>query len=417
MNTGSNRSFRGFVNAHFHSDILPYKGLTTSAPFEVWFSFALTAGGEGMTPEEHAACALVVGIESLKAGNVALIDHPYIALTEEHVYGVAEAYESLGIRAWVFPNLEDMPMTCYTSEAYPKFSKAVSTEELPEETRPAVILPPSQEQLSAVEQLIRGWKGNRVKMGLAINDPVSSSDGLLEGAFQLVRELGCPLEVHAEESPAQREMSLAQSGCSGVQRLDHFGLLSPNTIVAHSVQASDEDIQILAQRGASVAHNPISNMKLQNGIAPVGKMLKAGVNVCLGTDGPDDLSLSTTLRFATGLARLNGLQQATDDLEEQVIEMATSNGYKLFPSEDIAGDRVEYQRPVDPVNLVWSDMSSYIDEVYIDGKPVLKNAVEVVEKRRAYETVASVAAKVFTPEQVALIEKCEPLLRRYAISK
>ena len=417
MNTESERSFRGFVNAHFHSDILPYRGLTTSAPFEIWFSFALTASGEGMTPEEHAACALVVGIENLKAGNVALIDHPYIPLTQEHVYGVAEAYESLGIRAWVFPNVEDMPMTCYTREAYPKFSKAVPTEELPEEARPAVVLPPFQEQLAAVEGLIRGWKGTRVKMGLALNDPVSSSDGLLEGASQLIKELGCPLEVHAEESPAQRELSLAQWGCSGVQRLDKFGLLSPKTIVAHSVQVSDEDIQILAQRGASVVHNPISNMKLQNGIAPMGKMVKAGINVCLGTDGPDDLSLFTTMRFATGLARLNGIQQATDELEEQIIEMATSNGYKLFPSEAIVGDRVEYQRPVDPVSLVWADMSSYIDEVYIDSKPVLKNAIALVEKRRAYETVASVAARVFTPEQVKLIEKCVPLLKRYAISR
>ncbi|MEE9199222.1 MAG: amidohydrolase family protein [Dehalococcoidia bacterium] len=413
-------SFRGFVNAHTHSHSIPYKGLTASAPFEVWLSYRFSPRIGRMSAEEQVACALVVGLENLNAGTTAVIDHLYSHLTPEHVYGVAEAYEALGMRAWVFPDVADLPMMCYTREAYPDYPKAISTAELPEEVREMVQPRPFQEQLEAAKGLIEGWKGNRVLMGLALSNPVWCSDELLQAASQVIQEMGCPLEVHAEESPVEREVSLAQWGLSGVQRLDRFGLLSPRTIVAHCVQVSDEDIALMAQRGISVSHNPVSNMKLHNGVGPVGKMLKAGVNVCLGSDGSnsgDEQSLFPVMRLAASLARLNGVQEVSDAIERQVVEMASSRGYRLWFPEAIADDRVDYGQPVDPVQLVWCDLAAGIREVYVDGEPVLEQARSVVKERGASETVASMAQRAFQPDEQALAQRCIPLLRRYATSR
>ncbi|MFQ5933028.1 MAG: amidohydrolase family protein [Dehalococcoidia bacterium] len=412
-------SYPGFVNAHTHSHSIPYKGTSRSAPFEPWLAYRVVSRAGRLSPEEQVACALVSGLENLTAGNVAVIDHLYTEMTREHLYGVAEAYQALGMRAWVFPNIDDLPMVCYTREAYPNYPKAIPIDELPEEARSLVQPRPFRERIEAAKELIKGWEGNRVRMGLALGNPVWCSDELLEAAFQAVKELDVPLEVHAEESPVQREVSLAQWGMSGVQRLDSYGLLSSKTIVAHCVQASDEDIALLGKRGASVSHNPLSNLKLHNGIGRIGRMLQAGVNVCLGSDGSnsgDEQSLFPVMRMATALARLNGLQKLTEIVEEEVVDMASTRGHRLWFPDSISEDRVDYGQPVDPVRLVWCDMDRGIREVYVDGSPVLERARSVVEERGVEEIVASMAAEALGSGESPLVQKWVSLLERYAKS-
>ncbi|MEE9247786.1 MAG: hypothetical protein V3U79_03720, partial [Dehalococcoidia bacterium] len=128
-------SFDTFVNAHTHSHSIPLKGTSGSAPFEVWLSYRLAVRIGGLTPEQQVACALAVGLENLEAGNAGIIDHLYSPLTPESVYGVAEAYESLGVRAWVFPNVDDLPVPLYTKRYYPDYPKAIPDDELPQEAR------------------------------------------------------------------------------------------------------------------------------------------------------------------------------------------------------------------------------------------------------------------------------------------
>ncbi len=412
-------SYQGFVNAHTHSNSIPYKGASASTPFELWLTNRLSTRIGAMTPEEQAACALVCGLENLEAGAVGVMDHIYCDLTEEHVHGVAEAYEALSMRAWVFPNIDDLPMLCYTKEAYPNYPNAIPLDELPEEIGAAMQPRPFEDRVEKSKELIKSWKGRRVQMGFALGNPVWCSDELLQSASEALRELDVPLEVHAEESPVQREVSLAQWGMSGVQRLDKYGLLSPRTIVAHCVQASDEDIAILGDRGCSVSHNPLSNLKLHNGIGPVGKLLKAGVNVCLGSDGPnacDEQSLFPVMRITASLARLNGIQDRTDYIESQVVHLASSHGHRLWFPGSISEDRVEYDQPVDPVRLVWTDMAASISEVYVEGQPILEQARAVVEESGARELVVQLAEPPDDTESSTISQQLQSLLKRYARS-
>lgn len=415
----SDKFYPGFVNAHTHSHCMPWKGTMGSMPLEEFMAYRASLILGHMTREEQVACALAAGIENLNAGNIGIIDHVNIQLSKEHVYAVAEAYESLGMRAWVLPDLADLP-TFPTREAYPDYPKAIPAGEFPEEAKELIIGGPFEERLEAMREIIQDWKGHRVHVGFALSNPIACSDQLLQAASEVIKELDCPLEVHAEESPTEREISIAQWGMSGIERLENFGLLSSKTIAAHCVQASDVDISLMGRRGVSVSHNPVSNMKLQVGVAPVGSMLKNGVNVCLGTDGAacaDDQSLFPAIRFASGLARLNGIQDVSDSIEEQVMELATTRGHRLSFPESITNDRVEYDQPVDAVRLAWTDMSSHIREIHVDGKPILEKARSTVKELGTLETLASLAEKAAQPERQAMVKRCLPLLRRYAIAR
>jgi 5-methylthioadenosine/S-adenosylhomocysteine deaminase len=407
-----------FVNAHTHSAIAAYKGVTRSRPFEQWFVERAARMAQQPTPDDLAASALVTGLENLAAGASGLIDHVNAPQTVEHIYAIARAYEALGIRAWVLVDATDLPRLCYTREAYPRYAKAIATADLPPEMQPLVAPPrPYQEQLRDIRAIIAGWNGTRVKLGLALSSPTWCSDGLLADGAALAKELDVPIAVHAEESPVQREVCLAQWGMSGIRRLAAFGVLSPRTIVAHTVQIDAADIDLLAQHGASVSHNPLSNLKLQNGIAPVGQMLGAGVNVCLGSDGAssgDDQTLFPVMRVVAAFAHLNGIVDLGGVIEEHVLRMASDNGRRLWFAGNPDGDRIELSTAVPPFAAIWSDLAPLIAEIIIESEPVLGRARDLVQEQGATARVQQLTAEAVAPDAAARAERWAAVTARFA---
>src|SRR4051812_20166792 len=212
MNRSTSR-LPGLVNAHAHGVYGPqFRGLRPSMQFERYLADVVGRDRRAPTPEEFRACALVTGLENLAAGCTALVDHYYGPLTEEHVYGVARAYEEVGLRAWVLIDVSDLPYLCYTKELYPRFADAVPEAELPPDVRAALRaqIPAATpaELVDTVARLVRGWSPSRVRLGLGLGNPVWASDELLACAAVLVRQTGMPLTVHAEESQLQRRVSL-----------------------------------------------------------------------------------------------------------------------------------------------------------------------------------------------------------------
>jgi guanine deaminase len=361
------------------------------------------------TPEEVAACALVTGLENLSAGNTALVDQYFGPPTRAHLHGLAQAYEALGLRAWVFPSMGDLPYLCYTREAFPGYAQAVPASLLPEEMQFA--LAPAgryEDQLSAVADVIRNWPGERVKIGIGLSNPVWCSDDLLLGAAELARDLDVPIEIHAEESPVQREVSLAQWGLSGIQRLAHLGLLSERTLVAHVVQIDEADIALLARSGASISHNPISNLKLQCGVAPIGRMIAAGVNVCLGSDGQasgDSQNLFAVLKFVAALAGQNGLRDLAGVVEETALHLAVENGRRLWFEGDLSGDYVEFDEPLGPYAYAWDEPALHIKEVFIGGEPRLARARQLVREQGADALMVALRRALVAPDRLAQAER------------
>jgi 5-methylthioadenosine/S-adenosylhomocysteine deaminase len=379
-------------------------------PFEPFMADSSIRHIRDETVEEAVAFALVTGLENLNCGSTALVDQCYLPLTTDYYHGVAKAYEDLGMRAWVFSELSDLSIIAYTKELYPNYPKALDPGELPkviqvlyEEMKPI----PYNEQLGKLEAIIKTWDGTKVKIGVGISNPVWCSDELLRGAAELARELGVPTEFHLSESPIQREAHLAQWGMSAAERISKLGLLTSTSLATHCVQVDDKDIAIMAQSGCSMSHNPTSNLKLRNGIAPIGKMISAGINVCLGCDGHssgDTQNLFTVMKVAGALCEQNGLAALDGKIEDHIYKMAIQNGQKLWFNGDFSSDYLEMEVPADPYGFVWDDPAIRIREVYIDGEPCLERAKKLVKESGAQEVVLNWRHEMTQPTVLERVE-------------
>ncbi len=399
---GRRMSMPTLVNAHTHSHYGPHmKGAIPAQSFESYMVDVFVRYFSPETPEEAIAFATMTGLENLCSGHSAVIDSTGVPMSEEYLWGVARAYEGLGLYGWIFPNIADLPLHFYTREAYPRFPKAIPVAKLPDELQELCMSQQdSSNQLDALAELIRKWQGSKVKIGVGLTNPVWCSDELLLKAGELVKTLNVPVSFHVEESPLQHIVHQAQWGMSGIQRLNKFGLLGRKALLVHAVQIDQNDIALIAEAGSSVCHNPISNLKLRNGIAPVGDMISAGINVCLGTDGhsvSDVENLFPVMKFATSLADLNGISNLETRAEDVVLRMATENGYSLWFEGDFENSWIEFSSPIGPYGHIWDTPKPKISEVYVDGKPRLMKARAYAESKGVFEIVENWTEKMIEP--------------------
>src|SRR5690606_25420004 len=125
----------------------------------------------------------------------------------------------------------------------------------------------------------------RIRFMVAPSAPQRCTDELLQAASELAKEWKVPFHTHIVETKIQGCTGPAMYGKTLVQHMKDLGVLHPGVTIAHSVWVTDQDIALMGEAGVSIVHNVISNQKLGAGIAPVRKLLSAGVNVALGTDG------------------------------------------------------------------------------------------------------------------------------------
>ncbi len=217
----------------------------------------------------------------------------------------------------------------------------------------------------------------------------------LKTAKTIAERHGALFSTHAAETRAEQADVSGRYGRSVIRHLDHLGLLDVGTVLAHCVHLDDEEIGILARSGASVAHNPMSNLKLASGVARIPDMLDAGVNVTLGTDGAisgNDLDLWMALRLAATLHKgVSGRAEVVSTT--QALAMATSAGAKALGAADRIGSLepgkfadmilVDMKRPhavpvFDPVtHLVYSTAKSDVRHVFVAGEQVVRDGVLV----------------------------------------
>ena len=126
---------------------------------------------------------------------------------------------------------------------------------------------------------------DRIRFSLAPHSEGATTPTLLQKVVKTAKQMGLPIHIHVSETDADRKGSLARRGLTPPSYLEKLGVLDLPVIAAHCVWFDDTDIEIFRKHGVTVAHNPISNLKLASGVAPIAKMLKAGCKVALGTDG------------------------------------------------------------------------------------------------------------------------------------
>jgi 5-methylthioadenosine/S-adenosylhomocysteine deaminase len=227
---------------------------------------------------------------------------------------------------------------------------------------------------------------SRFRVGLATIP--SSTDALIEATAGLVAETG-RLHVHLHEVREEVTESRLRRGISSVRYAERVGLLDGQTVAAHCVWLDDDDVAVLHDRGVAVAHCPVSNMILASGVCPVPRLLREGITVGLGVDGPasnDSQNMVETLKIAALLQKVHHLQ-ATAMTAPRVLEMATIGGARALGIDDevgslhegksadlvLFGERAPTLLNVhDPYQaLVYCASARDVEHVWVAGEPVV----------------------------------------------
>jgi 5-methylthioadenosine/S-adenosylhomocysteine deaminase len=378
----------GLVNAHTHSHGNLSRGAGDRWTLELLLNAGSWLSGNRSLEDKHLA-AQIGAVEMIRKGVTACYDlfYEFPMPSADGLAAVGRAYLEAGMRAVVAPMMADR--TLY--EAIPGLLPA-----LPADMARAVEglrLGPWEASLAAAREAVRGWAFDRaqVRPALAPTIPLHCSDAFLAGCRDLARELDLPVHMHVAESKVQAVSGLAVYGSTLTAHLDGIGLLGPRFTAAHAVWLDDDDMRRLGDRGASVAHNPGSNLRLGCGIAPVRRMRERQVNVGIGTDGvscSDNLNMFEAMRMASFVSRVQGPDPARWLGTDEVLGMATEGSAGVLGWGDVLGrlapgrhadivfldlGHVNYIPLNDPVNqLVHTEDSGAVDSVMIGGRMVLE---------------------------------------------
>src|SRR6185503_5383478 len=203
--------------------------------------------------------------------------------------------------------------------------------------------PPAVQAILEFHQgLVKDWDGRegRVHVALAPAGPQRCTDELLRAFAAASEAERRPIHSHVLETKVQAVAARELYGRTMVAHLRDLGVLSPRLTAIHAVWLSRDDVAMLGDAGATVAHNPICNLKLLSGVAPVPRLLEAGVNLALGTDNPsanDSSSLWDSLKFAALLQSLDGPRPRETSASRATLRMATAGGARAMGLADELG--------------------------------------------------------------------------------
>ena len=327
----------GLINTHTHS----HANLPRSVGDRWTLELALNTNPAfrgNMVPDEQYLSAQIGAAEMIGKGCTACYDllYEFPAPTLEGLNAAAQAYSDIGMRAIIAPLTASW--TFY--EAVPGLLDALPAEVQAKYRGKSSHAPDS---LSIVRQALREWKFDRdsVRLALAPTIPAHCSDDMLTGAAALAREFDAGFQTHLAESKVQAVAGLKIYGKTLTAHLASLGVLGPNFTAAHGVWLDDDDMRRLADSGASVAHNPASNMRYGSGMAAVKRMRELGLNVGIGTDSrtcSDNLNMFEALRLASFTSRVQGPDYKRWLTTDEVLRMGTIEGAKLMGFEGKLGE-------------------------------------------------------------------------------
>jgi 5-methylthioadenosine/S-adenosylhomocysteine deaminase len=298
----------GLVNAHTHAAMSLMRGMSDDLPLMRWLEDHIWPA-----EREHVSAAMVrdgtlLACAEMLRGGVTCFNEMYF-----FPEAALEAAMAAGMRAALGIIVIDFP-TAYASDPADYLRKGLVLRDL-QRDQPLV------------------------SFCLAPHAPYTVSDGTFRQVVTLAAELDLPVHLHLHETEEEIARSVAEHGARPIERMRRLGVLGPNLIAVHAVHLEGYEIQLLASHACSVAHCPSSNLKLASGFAPVEALRKAGVNVCLGTDGAasnNRLDLMQEMRTAALLAKAVA-RDAEALPEHAALRAATLAGARALGLEDRIG--------------------------------------------------------------------------------
>ena len=368
----------GLVNAHTHAAMSIFRNSADDLLFNEWLFDKIMPMEDKLTGEDCYWGVMLAVMEMLRTGTTSFIDMYYF--TDESARAILES----GIRS--------------------TFSRGIAGDV-------AVV----EEKLkNAIDEINRLNGHDTLRFMLAPHAPYTCDEGFQREVALEAKRLGIPINTHLSESLAEIDTIKNQYGCSPIELADKTGLLTETTVAAHCVHLSDSDIDLLAERGVNVVTNPVSNLKLANGVAPVPKMLAAGINVALGTDGA---ASNNTLNMFHDLSLLaivhKGINHDALAIDARTgFNIATKNGARAMGYSDLgeikAGNIADLvilnlntpnMQPLnDPVAaLAYSANGSEIETVIVSGKILMETKeFKTIDEDRVYFEINKICDRVGT---------------------
>lgn len=371
----------GFVNAHTHSSEMWQRGVMSMFPLELWlaelYDFA------PLDIEKVYLSALGTAVETLLSGGTSVVDHLVLIPGKEleTIATAVRAYQEVGIRAFVAPLIQDESLAAgipsgQTQQNYePYFRSTQATLDIIE---------------AAVQQFHRPQEG--ISILVAPTGIQLCTDALFKGCIELSEKYNLCRHSHLLETKAQEKLAQEKYGCTAVEHLHRLGYLDYRTSLAHCVHLTDKDIAILAQTKSTVVHNPLSNLRLGSGIAPILKYRQAGINVSFGCDGAssnDSQDLLEAIKIGSILHNVTDFDYQHWITPRQSVEMAAFGGaIGLNTGNDLGAiavgkiaDLVLYDLTslsllprTDPIGLlVLGRPTNIVDSAWVNGKQIVAN--------------------------------------------
>jgi 5-methylthioadenosine/S-adenosylhomocysteine deaminase len=296
----------GLVNAHTHGHGNLAKGMGDRWTLELLLTAAPWITGNRSLEDRYLSTQLGA-VEMVMKGCTACYDlsFEWPLPTAEGLAAAAQAYADIGMRAVLAPMVADRSFF----EAIPGLLEA-----LPAALRARVAelrLPPAAATLAGMRAAFAAWRFDRGQQRPAVAPtiPHHCSDAFICDCAELAREFDIAMHSHVGESKVQAITGIRSRGKTQTAHLDELGVLGPHFTVAHGVWLDGDDMRRLGDRGASVAHNPGSNMRLGSGLADTRAMLDHKVNLGIGTDGAncsDNQNMYEAMRLASFASKVRG---------------------------------------------------------------------------------------------------------------
>ncbi|MBE6445244.1 MAG: amidohydrolase [Alphaproteobacteria bacterium] len=354
---GSNKAILpGFYNNHSHAPMSIFRGISDDKNLFDWLNNDIWPREAKLTPDMVYTSTKFSVLEMIKTGTVFFSDMYFC------MEAIINAVADMGIRA---------ALSFGACDLFDSDKRKVEIEKI---NAFLAMKNPSPELISKV---------------LAIHAVYSVSPELITFNVDLAKEHKLKLHIHACETQKEVDDCIKEHGCTPIRYLDKFGALSENTILAHSVFLSDDDIKLLADKGVWLCSNPVSNYKLSSGVFMLQKLQNAGCRITLGTDSMasnNNLSMLEEMKLCAISAKIQS-NDPTAGSAQDIFEIATRNGAKAF---DLDAGEIKEGKLADCIlvdlnnhllvpnynlvsNMVYSADSSCIDTVICNGNILMQN--------------------------------------------
>ena len=361
IDAGGGLILPGLVNSHTHLPMTLFRGIADDLPLQQWLdNYIFPAEAAHMTAENVSVGTVLACAELMLSGTTTCCDGYFLEET------VAESVAACGLRAVLGQGVIDFPA-------------------------PGICDP--KKNIAVAGRFVERWTGrdSRIRPSVFCHSPYTCSAETLTSAKKLAQKHGLLFQIHAAETRDEHEQIHARHGTTPIGYLDRLGLIDAATLLVHAVWVDEDDMAVVADRGAAVAHCPESNMKLGAGIAPLTGLLSAGIAVGLGTDGcasNNTLDLFQTMDITAKLHKVRDMQPTASDAQT-VLTLATRGGARAIGMENEIGS-LEVGKKADlividtrqphlvpmyhPVShVVYAARGSDVTTVVVDGRLLVRN--------------------------------------------